>query len=133
MLFPIFYPLISITKVRSAGRLFFWKVGASVLLIFFFHLFSLSTHVAPAFTRSSLIPVGGEVQVKPRIIPAEIGIHHPWQIWATIFPASCISLVSLRTLGSRLSLSGVNPPDTTRRSKSAAFWVIIKKRIMGFS
>jgi hypothetical protein len=53
--------------------------GLRLEIIFLSTTQASSTHSAPAFIKSSLIP-GVDVHLKPFIIPAEIGIHPAWQM-----------------------------------------------------
>src|SRR6476620_7201625 len=68
-----------------------------------------STQVAPALTRSSLMP-SDPVALRPRTMPAEIATSPPWQMIAIVFPAAFICWTNLVTDSYRRSLSGAHPP-----------------------
>src|SRR5215218_2915610 len=80
---------------------------------------ALSTQIAPAFSRSSLIP-SEPVALDPSTMPAEIATSPPWQMMPTVLFLSCTVLTRSVIPGSPLSLSGAQPPGTTPPSNSVA-------------
>src|SRR2546426_8167273 len=74
---------------------------------------------APALIMSSLIP-GTQVSVRPLTIPADAKTCPAWQIAAIGFPCLSNSRTRSRTFSLNRSFSGLFPPGTTSKSKSAA-------------
>ena len=102
--------------MQNSGR----SSGLLLEIIFLSTTQALSTHLAPAFIKSSFIP-GVDVQVNPLTMPAEIGIHPAWQICATNLPELKIFLVISSNFSSRLNLSGAKPPGITSALKLSSF------------
>jgi murein peptide amidase A len=77
-----------------------------------------STHSAPTFTRSSLMP--SDPVARAPTMPAEMATLPPWQMIPIGSPRSWAALTRASSSGSRRILSGAWPPGMTSPSMPAA-------------